>query len=153
VHLPRLRPACAALLVIATLGLSTWQAQLSRQSLPAQWMVASFAVAAVGAAVVLGRPRQQGTARRWAGRNWEFIRSWRSQSPAGVASVVVWTVLVAGIVGWDLASFASQSHSLPTLSFFIGHITRTRIGRGLLFALWLGVGAGLVAGRRVGSPR
>ena len=151
--LPRLHLASAALLVVGAVGLSVWQAQLSRQSPEAQWIVGSLAVAALGSAAVLGRRRQLWTTRRWAGRTWRFMRSWRTQPPATVISVIAWTVLIAGTVGWDLASFACQSHTLPTLSYFIGHITRYRVGRGLVFALWLSIGAYLVAGRRVRARR
>jgi hypothetical protein len=65
----------------------------------------------------------------------------------------VWFIVITGIVGWDLVSFIFQSHALPTLSYFIGHVTRYKIGRGLFFALWLGVGAYLVAGYRAEAPR
>lgn len=156
-HLPRPVPrvhfSLGALLVVGAVGLSVWQAQLSRQSLEAQWIVGSLAVAALGAAAVLGHDRQQWTTRRWAGRTWRFMRSWRTQPPGAVISVVVWSILIVGTVGWDLASFACQSHALPTLSYYIGHITRYPVGRGLVFALWLSVGAYLVAGRRVGARR
>jgi hypothetical protein len=134
-------------------ALSTWQAHLSRRSSGAHWSVALLGVAAVGAAIVLGRGRQRDTARRWAARNLAFVRTWRSQSRSAVVSALVWTVLIVGVVGWDLVSFLFQSHDLPTLSYFIGHVTRYPLGRGLLFALWLGIGAYLVSAQRVGRPQ
>jgi len=48
----------------------------------------------------------------------------------------------------QVVSFAVQSHALPTLSYYVGHVTRYRIGRGLFFALWLGCGSYLVGAWR-----
>ena len=81
------------------------------------------------------------------------MRSWRSQPVGAVISTLVWTVVIAGVVGWDLVSFIYQSPALPTLSYFIGHVTRYRVGRGLFFALWLVVGVFLVSGWRTETPR
>ena len=81
------------------------------------------------------------------------IRAWRSQPTSAIVSVLMWTIVIGGVIGWDLVSFAEQSHTLPTLSYFIGHVTRYRIGRGVVFALWLGVGAYIVAGYRAEAPR
>ncbi len=81
-------------------------------------------------------------------RNFHFARTWRTQSRSAVVSAVVWAVLIGGVVAWDMVSFAFQSHALPTLSYFIGHVTRYAVGRGLLFAAWLGVGVYLVSARR-----
>jgi hypothetical protein len=64
------------------------------------------------------------------------------------ASVVVWVVLIGGAVVWDMVSFAEQSHTFPTLSYYIGHITRYEAGRGALFALWLTAGAYFALGHR-----
>jgi hypothetical protein len=65
-----------------------------------------------------------------------------------VVAVVLWAALVAATVGWDLVSFVFQSHDLPTLSYFIGQVTRYRIGRGVVFAVWLSLGGYLAAGWR-----
>jgi hypothetical protein len=142
-----------ALLAAGIVALSTWQSHLSRHSSAAHWSVALLALAAVGAAIVLGRGRQRDTVRRWADRNRLFVRTWRSQSRPAVVSALVWTVLIVGVVGWDLVSFLFQSHDLPTLSYFVGHVTRYPLGRGVLFALWLGVGVYLVSARRVERPQ
>jgi hypothetical protein len=104
-------------------------------------------------AIVVGWSRQRETTRAWASGSARYLREWRSQPRSFVLSVVVWTVLIAGIVGWDLVSFIHQSHSLPTLSYFIGHVTRYRIGRGLLFALWLMAGWYLVSAWRARASR
>jgi hypothetical protein len=70
-----------------------------------------------------------------------------------VVAAVVWSVLVAATVGWDLVSFVVQSHTLPTLSYFIGRVTRYRVGKGVVFALWLSLGGYLAAGWRTEAPR
>jgi len=133
-------PIAYALFATLVLALSAWQAPLSRQSSGAHWSVALLVVAAFGVALVLGRGRQYETTRRWVARNVHYVRTWRTQSRAAV--------LIGGVVTWDLVSFVVQSHDLPTLSYFIGHVTRYAVGRGLLFAVWLGVGAYLVSARR-----
>jgi len=108
---------------------------------------------AFGAAVALGRGRQRERTRPWLARNLLFIRTWRTQSRAAVVAALVWTILIAGVVVWDLVSFVCQSHSLPTLSYVIGHVTRYPLGRGLLFAAWLGIGATLVSAQRSERPQ
>jgi len=142
-----------ALLATGAVVLSAWQAHLSRDSSAAHWSVAITVVVAFAVAVVLGRGRQRDSTRRWMARNLLFVRTWRTQSRAKVISALVWTVLIVGVVAWDLVSFVCQSHALPTLSYFIGHVTRYPLGRGLLFAAWLGVGAYLVSARRSERPQ
>jgi hypothetical protein len=141
------------LLAALILALSAWQAQLSRDSSGAHWGVALLIVTGFGAALVLGRGRQSQTTRRWMARNVHFVRTWRTRSRSAVVSSLVWAVLIGGVVAWDLVSFVFQSHDLPTLSYFIGHVTRDAVGRGLLFAAWLGVGAYLVSARRAERPQ
>jgi hypothetical protein len=146
-------PVARALLAAGIVALSTWQANLARDSPGAHWSVALLVLAGIGAAIVLGRGRQDRTTRLWAAQNLHFIRAWRTQPRPMVASAICWIVLIGGVVGWDLASFLIQSHGFPTLSYFIGHMTRHPLGRGLLFALWLGVGAYLVSARRIQRPQ
>jgi uncharacterized integral membrane protein len=146
-------PAPYAVLAVSGLALSTWQAHLSRHSSGAHWSVAILVVVAFGVALLLGRGRQRYTTRQWAARNVLFVRTWRTQSRRVVVSALVWTVLIVGVVAWDLVSFVVQSHTLPTLSYFIGHVTRYPLGRGLLFAAWLGIGAYLVSARRAERPQ
>jgi hypothetical protein len=146
-------PTASALLVAAIVALSAWQAHLSRRSPGAHWSVALLALAALGAAVILGRGRQHDTTRRWMARNLHSIRTWRSRARPDVVSGLVWTVLIVGVVAWDLVSFLLQSHDLPTLSYFVGHVTRHPLGRGLLFALWLGIGTYLATARRTERQR
>ena len=156
VHRPQRAGAVSiayALLAALLLALSAWQARLSRQSSSAHWSVALLVVTAFGAAFVLGRGRQYQTTRFWVARNLRFLQTWRTQSRSVVVSALVWAVLIGGVVAWDLVSFVLQSHALPTLSYFIGHVTRYAVGRGLLFAAWLGVGAYLVSARRAERPQ
>jgi hypothetical protein len=146
-------PIAYAVLAALILALSAWEAELSRQSSDAHWSVALVIVVCFGAALVLGRGRQSQTTRRWVAQTVHLVRTWRARPRAAVVSTLVWAVLIAGVVAWDLVSFVFQSHDLPTLSYFIGHVTRYAAGRGLLFAVWLGVGAYLVSARRTERPQ
>jgi hypothetical protein len=119
----------------------------------AHWGVALVVLAAIATVVVLGRRRQRQTTRTWLTRALRTARARRSQPTSAIVSVVMWSIVIGGVIGWDLVSFVAQSHALPTLSYFIGHVTRYRIGRGLVFALWLVVGAWVVAGYRAEAPR
>lgn len=141
------------LLVSGAIALSAWQARLTRDSSAAHWSVALMIAIAVVVTIVVGRGRQRQTARVWVDGNLRGIRTWRSQSGAAVISVIAWSVVIVGVVAWDLTSFIVHSPKVPTLSYFIGHITRYHVGRGLLFALWLGVGAYLVSAQRRKVPR
>jgi hypothetical protein len=135
------------------IALSCWQAQLSRDSAGAHWGVALSVVVVVTAAIVLGRRRQRQTVRGWLTGSVQVVRAWRAQPTTTIVSVLMWAVVIGGIVGWDLASFIAQSHALPTLSYFIGQVTRYRVGRGFVYAVWLGIGACLVAGYRGEAPQ
>jgi hypothetical protein len=135
--------------VAGILALSSWQAGLSRQSPGAHWSVALLALTTIGAAIVLGRGRQRTTSGQWTAQNTLSVTTWRSRARADVVSTIVWTLLTVGVVGWDLLSFLFQARNLPTLSYFIGHVTRYPVGRGILFALWLGIGVYLASARRV----
>jgi hypothetical protein len=121
--------------------LSVWQAQLQRDSPSAHWIVLTAIAVAPLSAVVLGRRRQRQTTHDWITNAVRGVRTRRAQPKAATISVLIWIVLIGGVIAWDLTSFVVQSPKLPTLSFFIGHVTRYRIGRGLAFALWLSVGS------------
>jgi hypothetical protein len=124
---------------------------LSRDSAGAHRSVITVIAVALVAALALGWGRQRLTSRRWAARSARAIRHPGTWSGPEITAAVVWAVLLAAVVGWDAVSFAYQAHELPTLSYFIGHVTRYPIGRGLLFAVWLAVGGYLVAGWRAGT--
>jgi hypothetical protein len=125
----------------------------SRDDPGAGWAVAVLIGAAFGAAAILGQGRQLKSGPTWLTDNARSIRQWRRQPRAQLVAVVVWTTLVAAAVGWDLVSFIAQAHAFPTLSYYVGRVTRYPVGRGLCFALWLSLGAYLAAGRRAGARR
>jgi hypothetical protein len=143
-----------ALLTVAALSLCVWQAGLTRDSPGARWSVALLVGVALVMAIVLGRGRQRRTSGAWIAQSALWVQHWRTQPRSLRIAVIVWTVLVVAVVGWDLVNFIVQSHALPTLSYFIGRVSRYRAGRGLLFAVWLVIGACLVAGGRAkaGEP-
>ena len=140
-----------AALIAGALALSAWQAGLSRDSAGAHWSVALLAIGALVAAVTLGWGHQEEASRQWFVRTAGAVWSWRKRPGSMVAAVAAWTALFTAVVGLDLFSFIRQSHSWPTLSFFIGQVTRYPVGRGALFAVWLGAGVGLAVGRRASS--
>jgi hypothetical protein len=115
--------------------------------------VAVLIGAAFGAAAILGQGRQRQTGLTWVTDSARWVGQWRRQRSAQRLAVVVWTALIAAAVGWDLVSFIAQAHAYPTLSYFIGRVTRYPVGRGLCFGLWISLGAYLAAGRRVGTRR
>jgi RsiW-degrading membrane proteinase PrsW (M82 family) len=137
--------------VVCALALSSWEALLTRDSPGAHWTVALLGIGAVVTMIVLGQHRQRRTARAWASRTVEVGLRWRAPR-ALVVGALIWGLLIVGVIGWDLFSFVVQSSSFPTLSNFVGHVIRYRIGRGLLFAFWLVAGSYLVAGWRARTP-
>jgi hypothetical protein len=143
-----------ALLTITAISLCVWQAGLTRDAPGARWSVALLAVVALVMAIILGRGRQRRSSGAWIGQSANWIQHWRTQPRSVRVAVIVWTSLVVAVVGWDLVNFIVQSHALPTLSYFIGRVSRYRVGRGVLFAVWLAIGAYLVAGGRAkaGEP-
>lgn len=142
------------MLAVAAISLCVWQAGLTRDSPGARWSVALLVGVALVMAIVLGRGRQRRTSGAWIAQSALWVQHWRTQPRSLRIAVIVWTVLVVAVVGWDLVNFIVQSHALPTLSYFIGRVSRYRAGRGLLFAVWLVIGACLVAGGRAkaGEP-
>jgi len=142
----------AALLSAAAIWLSTWQGELSRDSTGARRSVEVIGAAAIVAMVALGWRRRPGSSRAWAAGTVRVTGGWRDQPNARLISLLVWCLLIAGVIGWDLFSFLVQSPSFPTLSTLIGHVSRHPIGRGLLFGSWLVVGVYAVAGCR-SAPR
>ena len=136
------------MLTVAAICLCVWQAGLTRDSRGARWSVALLVVVALVMAVVLGRGRQRRSNGAWLAQSAQWVQHWHTRPRSLRVAVVVWTALVVAVVGWDLANFIVQSHALPTLSYFIGRVSRYQGGRGVLFALWLVIGAYLVAGGR-----
>lgn len=142
------------MLTVAAISLCVWQAGLTRDSPGARWSVALLVGVALVMAIVLGRGRQRRSSGAWIAQSALWVQHWRTQPRSLRIAVIVWTALVVAVVGWDLVNFIVQSHALPTLSYFIGRVSRYRAGRGLLFAVWLVIGAYLVAGGRAkaGEP-
>jgi hypothetical protein len=136
------------LLTVAAIALCVWQAGRTRDSPGARWSVALLVGVALVMAIVLGRGRQRRSSSAWIAQSADWIQHWRTQPRSLRIAVIVWTALVVAVVGWDLVNFIVQSHTLPTLSYFIGRVSRYQVGRGVLFALWLVIGAYLVAGGR-----
>ena len=139
-----------AVLAGVLVGLSAFEGTLERDSAWAHASVAGAVVLALVAAVVFGRGHQRRVARSWVSG---AVAGWRRAGPAYRSGVVLWAVLLAAAVGWDLASFAAQSHDLPTLSRIIGAVSRHPAGRGVLFGLWLAAGTYLALGRRAKGRR
>jgi hypothetical protein len=139
--------------VAVLIGVCIWVAGRSRDDPAAQWSVAVLIGAAFGAAAILGQGRQRQPGLTWLSDNARWVRRWRHQPRAQLVAVAAWSALLAAAVGWDLVSFVAQAHAYPTLSYFIGRVTRYPAGRGLVFALWLGLGGYLAAGRRTGARR
>jgi len=130
--------------VVLLTAFAWWEGARSRDSAAAHDSVAAMVVAVAVAAVVLGRGRQRVGSADWLAAARPRHVS-RSRYEVGVA---VWTVLLGAVVAWDLVSFIVQAHALPTLSYWIGHVIRYRLGRAVVFALWLGLGLYLAAGWR-----
>jgi hypothetical protein len=145
--------AVAALLSAAAVWLSVWQGELSRDALGAHRSVEVVGAAAVVAVFVLGWSRQHRTTRDWSAATVRLTWGWRDEPRERRISLLAWCAVASGVIGWDLFSFAIQSASYPTLSTLVGHVTRYPVGRGLLFGLWLVVGAYAVAGWRAPSRR
>jgi hypothetical protein len=135
-------------LVVAGVACGAWQAEVSRDSLAAHLCVASLIGAAAVTTLSIGRGRQRRTSTSWLASAAQVIGAWRQQSTLDLTSVVVWFSLVAATVGWDAFSFMHQQHALPTLSYFVGHLSKYAAGRGALFAVWLAIGSYVVGGWR-----
>jgi hypothetical protein len=134
-------------LVAAGAAFSWWEGGL-RQDSPAGHVGVLVAIGlALAAAVVFGRGRQAATVGVWV-RGPLSVRRHLAGAPGATVAVFVWIVLVLAVVGWDLNSFAHQSHDLPTLSSIIGHVTSSRGGRAATTAAWLTLGAALALGWR-----
>jgi hypothetical protein len=107
--------------------------------------VATTIVVVAIVTVVAGRGRQQLTSGIWVVDVARAARAWRTR-PLYAAGVTVWVVLLLAVVGWDANSFAHQAHDLPTLSYYVGRVTRLAWGRALVFAAWLAAGFGIALG-------
>ncbi|WP_298210949.1 hypothetical protein [Ferrimicrobium sp.] len=100
-------------------------------------------------AILVGRRHQRMSSRAWLSRTWASIRRPTQRPPLYLFGTVVWVMLVLAVAGWDFRSFLLELHSLPTLSYLIGRVSRFATGRSILVAAWLALGAFFVAGNRV----
>ncbi|MGH9088010.1 MAG: hypothetical protein ACRDYZ_07845, partial [Acidimicrobiales bacterium] len=138
--------ALAAALVLTLAALSAWQGTLTRQSPAGHWATGAVVALAVVGVAAAGRARQRERSLDWLARAAHAVTGWRVQPPVAVVGVAGWAAITLIAVGWDLYSFAHESRALPTLSAFLGDVTAVPAGRGLLFAAWLALGAGVVLG-------
>lgn len=113
-------------------------------------------LAAIGVLLLLtllgGRGRQRKASRAWAGDAARAVRTTLAGARTGTArawGALVWVLLIAATIGWDMTSFVEQQHDLPTLSRIFGAVTDHHWGRALLFAAWLVLGLYLALGWRL----
>jgi hypothetical protein len=129
--------AVAALAVLAA-----WEGHQSEASAAAHRSVALVVLGVAIATVAVGHGRQRTTSVAWLIDAAHATGNWRAR-PLYAAGVVVWAVLLLAVVGWDLNSFVHQAHDLPTLSYYVGRVTRHTWGRAALFGVWLAAGVGI----------
>jgi hypothetical protein len=140
------RAWCAGL-VAAGAAFSWWEGGLHQYSVAAHWGIAAAIALVLVAAVVFGAGRQAVPAGQWV-KGPLGVRRHLAEAPQLTVAVVIWLVLFAAVIGWDLNSFVHQSHDLPTLSRIFGTVTATRVGRAVVVALWLALGTTLAVGWR-----
>jgi len=134
-----------AAVVVGGVALAGWEGAQPWPTAAAHWSVAAVILATVLVAVLFGRGRQPMATGPWLSASAARLRA----APVGYRlGVVVWVVVLAATIGWDLASFAVQAHQLPTLSYLTGRVTRYQLGRSAVFAGWLALGGYLALGRR-----
>jgi len=133
--------------VAVALAFCGWEGTLTHQSSAAHWSTGAVIAVTFVVAVALGRGRQPRRSANWLGSSLRATIGWRRR-PGYAAGVAVWAGLILAVIGWDLNSFAHQVHTLPTLSYEIGRVTRFAWGRAAVYALWLATGAALVSGQR-----
>jgi hypothetical protein len=141
-----------AAIALAGLALSAWEGTIVQSSSTAHWSVLALIAVTLGAAVAGGRGRQRTRSGPWlqGGARTAFDDvTGRARRPAvEVAGTVVWALLIAATIGWDLYSFTHQHAYLPTFSRVVGAVTRHDWGRALVFSAWLSLGAYLALGWR-----
>jgi hypothetical protein len=146
------------LIVGATGAFAAWEGLQTRSSAPAHWSVAAAITLVLMLAVIAGRARQRQRSGDWLAASAAAVRAGPTTRAAYGPGVAVWVLLIGALVAWDLVSFLTQSHQLPTLSYFAGKVTDHQAGRALVFWGWLLLGIALAIGqlasrRRAGSGR
>ena len=127
--------------VFVGLGFAWWEGYHPWPSLAAHISIVSAIIVVVASAVLVGRRRQSLSSRSWLHRVGAGLRNPTKRSPLFLAGAIVWVVLVLAIAGWDFHSFLREVPSLPTLSYLIGRVSRFVVGRSILVAAWLALGA------------
>jgi hypothetical protein len=138
----------SSLAVVGLVALSWWQGSQRAQTALAQASVAGSIAAIVLSAVILGAGRQRQRSRAWLTQNVRTVSHRQTWIWPDTASVIVWILLLAAVLGWDLASFLRQSPELPTLSYLTGRMTRFHVGRSGLYLAWLLAGLWLALAQR-----
>ncbi len=145
------RLAGLALAGPALAGLVVWEGTQERYSTASHASVLAVIGAVLVLALFAGSGRQHDTSRAWVRALFRAPRtllvSGRDTSPA--AGAIVWVLLIASTIAWDMVSFALQRHSLPTLSRLFGDVTDHGWGRALVFAAWLLLGLYLATAWRL----
>jgi hypothetical protein len=133
--------------LVAGAALSAFEGTLSEGRTAAHVGVLVAIGLAFSVALAAGARRQLQPSLEWGRGPFALRRHLHEDRTASLGSLV-WTLLVLGVVGWDLNSFARQSHRLPTLSTIFGHLSAHPAGRGALFFGWLVLGGALAVGWR-----
>jgi hypothetical protein len=134
-------------------ALAAWQGTLNRDAAAGHWIVLGLIGSTLLSALALGRGRQHQSTGDWVRRGMLAARSDGVCPPTQIAGMAVWLFLLTAIVAWDLVSFIAQTHALPTLSYYIGQVTRHEVGGGALFGVWIAEGAYLALGWRAAAQR
>src|ERR1700732_1329720 len=92
-------PVRSALLMVAAISLCVWQAGLTRDSRGARWSVVLLVVVALVMAIMLGQGRPRRSSGAWIAQSAHWVQHWHTRPRSVRIAVIVWTVLVAAVVG------------------------------------------------------
>ncbi|MHB8188963.1 MAG: hypothetical protein ACYDHP_00760 [Ferrimicrobium sp.] len=134
-------------------GVAWWEGDQPWQSVAAHVSILMTIAVLLVAALVFGRGHQQLTNRQWLTSALRGIDNFLRRPRLYGVCVLIWLLLIVAVIGWDLHSFLLETHSLPTLSYLVGRITHSPIGRSIVVALWLAGGCYLVLADRAPSHR
>jgi hypothetical protein len=136
--------------ICGVLGLlfACWEGYLRWPSKAAHISILTAIVVMFALALVAGRYRQPMSTAAWLSRIGAAIRQPSTRSPVAIVGALIWLMLVLAVAGWDLHSFLLEQHSLPTLSYLIGRVSRFALGRSVLVATWLALGGFFVLANR-----
>ncbi len=136
--------------ICGVLGLlfACWEGHLRWPSQAAHISILIAIVVMFALALLAGRHRQPMSTAVWLSRVVATIRQPSTRPPVAIVGALIWIVLVLAVAGWDLHSFLLEQHSLPTLSYLIGRVSRFALGRSVLVATWLALGGFFVLANR-----